>query len=113
MLAKALVYSDDITLGQVRERLDRGEYQLWTAQRDGVVEGAWCTRIAEYPSGKVCEIALCGGEHIERWLDLTVEPIALWAKGLGCRRLRIYGRKGWSKLLPEFKEVARVIERDI
>ncbi len=113
LLAKALVYSDDITLGQVRERLDRGEYQLWTAQREGVIDAAWCTRIADYPRGKVCEIALCGGEGIERWLELTIEPIALWAKDLGCVSLRIYGRKGWSKLLPDFREVSRVIERKI
>lgn len=113
LLAKALEYSDEITLGQVRERLDRGEYQLWTAQREGRIEGAWCTRLAEYPAFRVCEIVLCGGGDIDRWLDITVWPIAEWAKSVGCKKIRILGRKGWQRMLPEFREVYRVIEREI
>lgn len=113
LLAPAVALGATETLGQVREGLEAGRYQLWTAVRGNQIEGAWCTRLAEYASERVCEIVYCGGHDIERWLDITVEPVSWWARERGCKRIRIFGRRGWVKLLPEFREVLRVLERDI
>ena len=113
MLARAVAMADSMTLGDVRGQLDRGEQQLWmSVSPDGVIEGAWTTRIANYPGKRVCEIVLCGGNAVERWLEM-IEPVEWFAREMGCQKVRIFGRAGWLKVLKGFTEAYRVIERDL
>jgi hypothetical protein len=71
-----------------------GRSLLWPAWNGSGVESAAATILINSEIGKVCIITACGGSDMKRWLPLIGE-IETYAKSEGCKRVRIYGRKGW------------------
>jgi hypothetical protein len=70
------------------------------------------TQIVPYPQKKVLRIiSLAGSEFakIYAYLDM-VESFALRT---GCTALEMWGRKGWKKLLPEWKDSYIVFTKDL
>lgn len=76
-----------------------GEYILWIV-RNG--KAAVVLEISDYIRGKQCEIIMLGGEDMGGWVD-ELEEIEAWSKRIGCDRMMLTGRKGWQKILPEYK----------
>lgn len=78
------------TVEAVRAALERGEWQLW-----GDGRSIACTRIAEYPAGRVLFVTLASG---------GMESVApMWAAmrefgaAHGCRAGRAMTRPGWAR----------------
>ncbi|MGD9725259.1 MAG: hypothetical protein AB7R40_23580 [Nitrospiraceae bacterium] len=86
-----------------------GRALLWIVHGDGI-EAATVTRLDLTEHGKVCTILACGGLGRSRWLHLLGD-IEAYAKTEGCDGVRLYGRRGWKRALPDYREIGIVMER--
>ena len=92
----------------VRDDVMNGNAQLWPAPNAALV-----TRIEFYPTGiRACNEWLAGGDMDEL---LKLEPIiAEWAKTkIGCDRIYLAGRKGWARVLTDYKASHTVLRKDL
>lgn len=80
-----------------------GQCQLWIAGNP--IEAALVTAMTGGSNGKRLQLWFCGGRG--NWGDL-VETIAEAAHA----PLRIEGRAGWARVLPGFKQVGVILERE-
>ncbi len=74
----------------IAEGLKKGRFQLWPADDSVVV-----TEIIVYPRLKNLHFFLAGGDLDE--LRLMRPLIESWGKSMGCTRVSLAGREGWSK----------------
>lgn len=108
LLERALAaYGDTHTKDGIRERCRSGLAQLWTNGEAAIV-----TSIERYDTGlSECHQWLAGGE-----MDavLAMRPdIEAWAKSLGCTRMMIVGRKGWARVLPDYRPLAVTFAKEL
>jgi hypothetical protein len=83
---------------------------LWIAWNGARIEAAASTRIAMTDSGKVCTLVACGGGDRRRWMPM-LGKLEIYAKAEGCSRVRIFGRKGWTRVLKNYAVKHVVLER--
>ena len=100
----------------IRGHIERGTMQLWLAWADGEArpQGVWVTELLVSARGKLCNIVVLAGRAFERWHGLEAYLIE-WARGQGCVRLSLVGRRGWLRRLKGtgWGEAAVVMERQI
>lgn len=89
-----------------------GRSLLWIARNGRTVEAAAATILINSEIGKVCIITVCGGSGMKRWLPL-IEQIEGYAKREGCARVRIYGRKGWGRVLEGYEEKHIIMDKEL
>ena len=89
-----------------------GRSLLWVAWNGQEVAAAAATILIDSEIGKVCIITACGGRAMQRWLPLLAE-IENYARVEGCSRVRIYGRKGWLRLLEGFEEKHIIMDKEL
>src|SRR4051794_23059182 len=78
-----------------------GRSLVWLAWTGSAVKAAAATILINSEIGKVCIITACAGSDMKRWLPL-IDRIESYASDEGCKRVRIYGRKGWLRALDGF-----------
>jgi hypothetical protein len=89
-----------------------GDGLLWIAWNGSAVEAAATTSLIETDTEKVCVLTACGGENMRRWLSLLGE-IEDYAKAEGCSRVRIFGRKGWVRVLERYRIRNVILEKEL
>lgn len=107
------------TLEQVGQMIDRGDMHLWAVWSEGEtplgvdLKAVFTTEIdTGHAEGPVCWITLMGGSDVAEWLPLQPR-VEDWAVKNGCTRLRVMGRKGWSRILEDWKSIAIVFEKEL
>ena len=107
---------DDIYYSLIHEQLT-----LWVAvdKEDGII-GIMITQILFHPQYKVLALPLIGAKPhtINKWLDWSWQrgtPLLEYAKENNCKRLVLYGRKGWLRVLNKinWKEGYTVMTKNI
>jgi len=70
------------------------------------------TQFAIYPQKNILRIISMAGEDFEeiRGFQDMVEAFAIKS---GCSALEMWGRKGWKKLLPDWKDTYIVYTKDL
>ena len=98
--------------GEVEKDILRGGQLLWLAWNGEAIEAAATTQLTRIGDRKVCTLTACAGEHRERWLPLfgTIEA---YAKAEGCAVMRVFGRKGWSRVLDGYRVEHVVLEKEL
>lgn len=89
-----------------------GRSLLWIAWNGETIEAAAATVLIRSEIGKVCIITACGGRGIERWLPL-IGGIEAYARNEGCSRFRIYGRRGWQRVLEGFEQKHVIMDKEL
>jgi hypothetical protein len=89
-----------------------GRSLLWVAWNGSVIESAAATVLINSESGKVCIITVCGGSGMERWLHLAGQ-IEDYARREGCAWVRIYGRKGWLRVLNGYEQKHVIMDKEL
>jgi hypothetical protein len=93
-----------------------GDALLWLAlSADGAdihIDAVAATRLELTEAGKVCVIVVCGGRNMPRWLPL-IAGIEAYANAEGCRSVRIYGRKGWLRVLDGYRQTHVIMEKEL
>jgi hypothetical protein len=85
-----------------------GRSLLWLAYDGLIVHAAAVTELHD----GICEIVACGGEGLSQFLPL-INDLEQYAKDENCKAMRIIGRKGWVRILKEYKTKAIIIERPL
>ena len=94
------------------EYLTEGEMQLWVAADNDNILACMVTQIAPYPSKRVLRIIALGGVEMEKWIEFLPD-IEHWAMGMGCSSLEAWGRKGWLKILTDWKCSYHILTKDL
>ncbi len=105
LLQTALDRQDTHRLVDVLDALEQGQAQLWTTENSCAV-----TEIIEYPSGaRKARIWLAAGKRAE--LLSMLRDIEIWAKDERCTSVYIVGRRGWKRILKDYKEPHTMLEK--
>ena len=101
----------ELSEDEAKEQCLDGRAQLWIAWSDHC-EAVAMTHLIPTPSGLVCVLAACGGENRTRWLGL-LEQIEQWARTEDCKAMRIFGRKGWAKVLHGYRVERLILDKEL
>jgi hypothetical protein len=85
---------------------------VWGYQDNGAIRGVCITQIYQHLRGKYCAVFVAVGDL----MPILHDGLALiedWARGLDCAAIEIIGRKGWLRVLPEYRERAVVLEKNL
>ena len=92
----------------IRKRLANAEALLWVATDGTCIAGAGVTELVTSYNQKICDIVAWSTDSHNNALLKTIED---FARAEGCSKVRLIGRKGWAKRLPEFKLKAVIMEK--
>jgi len=84
-----------------------GLHLIWLAWDGKKIRGVALTGLV----GDACEIIAAAGER-KQFMHL-ISVLEDYARAENRKRMRIIGRKGWKRLLPEYKQTAVVLERTL
>lgn len=94
----------------VERRLFNGEAVLWIAY-NGSPAAAGVTWIEEFPQCRDLNMAFAGGEM--KAIQELVKMGEDYARAEGCHGMRCYGRRGWSRALPGYKEISTISRKEL
>ena len=94
------------------EPLTHGDMQLWVVVENKHVNAALVTQIIPYPQKKVLRLISLAGENFQEIKDF-LEMVEVFALKNGCTALEMWGRKGWKKLLSDWKDSYIVFTKDL
>ena len=92
----------------VRQEILSGEQLLWVAGQPPT--GAGSTQLIAVDGRKVCVIVTWSGEG---WPSAALEQIEAYARAEGCSAIRLYGRPGWKRVLPDYGLKCVVLDREL
>jgi hypothetical protein len=102
----------DWTADALRELLLRGEALLWVLWDGQALCAACVTEAVGVPRGRILRVLACGGRRLRNWVE-ALAPIEAYARDLGCRAIRIEGRRGWQRVLPDYRLAWICIEKEL
>lgn len=89
-----------------------GRNLLWLVWDGTEVYAACVTSLGIANGKKFCTIVACGGRQMLLWRHL-IDRIEKFARDEGCKSLAIMGRRGWSKIYPDFALTSTTIEKEL
>jgi hypothetical protein len=95
------------------EILTQGAMQLWVATEDNNIIIAMVTQIIAYPQKKVLRVIAIAGEKFIEAHNQFNALVEVFAIRVGCSSMELWGRKGWKKMLPEWKDSYIVFTKDL
>lgn len=111
-LVKAGVLRTDLShFDEIESDVLAGRSLLWLGWY-GHIEAAVTTTLLQSNTGKVCVITAAGGRGLARWEPL-LERIEAYAKAEGCDRVRLFGRKGWRRLMRQYELSHIILEKGL
>lgn len=112
LIRSAIDYTGLNDFSDIETDILYGDQLLWLASENNSIEAAATTQIAKVNNQKICVLTACAGHHRERWLPLF-EKIEQFAKNEGCVSMRIYGRKGWERVLNGYRVAHVILEKEL
>lgn len=115
LLRKAHTRTGFALFSDLQRDILTGRSLVWLAWNGESIEAAAATELHPTDGGLVCAIRACGGSDdadIKQWLPL-LERIEQFAKAEGCARMRLVGRKGWLRVLEDYREKHVVLEKEL
>ena len=103
LIAKPLVRTGaikDYHPEDIRQFCKDGSMQCWLAHEDGQILAVGITQVIVYPQRRVLGVPFIGAEDgsINSWFE-HLESLLEFAEEQGCEALRVWGRRGWERLL--------------
>ena len=100
---------DDIHKLIIDKKMD-----CWIVWENDEIQLALTTEIVQYPRRKGLNIFLAGGTlPIGEEFGEFLSVIEQWGKDQGCTVCTLDGRKGWLKLLPDYKVQRTLLARNL
>jgi hypothetical protein len=107
MIRAAIERTNLSDFADIEKQVLAGEQLLWLAVSDHI-EAAATTHL----SRNVCTLTACSGHQRERWLPLF-KKIEQYAVAEGCETMRIFGRKGWERILDGYRAEYVILEKQL
>jgi hypothetical protein len=104
----------EYSTGDIKKSCKSKDMQLWV-KLSKEVEGAFITKISEYPQKNILCVLLLGGKNFSRWRDEADVLLNAFGKENKCEYVELFGRKGWGKVLKDldYKEQTRLFAKEI
>jgi hypothetical protein len=102
LIHRAVKRTDLSHIRDIADDVLRGDGLLWIAWDGHTVKAAATTSLIRTERNLVCMLTACGGDDMRLWLPLLAK-IEAYAKAEGCACVRIYGRKGWARVLDGYR----------
>ncbi len=99
------------SFAELEKQVFDGSSLLWAAWED-VIHAVCVTQIQETEAGRICVIQACGGRGSSSWLFL-LDEIEKYARDSGCICIRLFGRRGWTRKLPDYKARKVILEKEL
>ncbi len=112
LIQRAIVTTGLSAFASIERDILLGASLLWLAWDGSVIEAAAATSLQQTDAGKVCIITACAGTGMTRWLPL-IGGIEAYARAEGCRCVRIFGRRGWGRVLDGYEERYAIIDKPL
>jgi hypothetical protein len=109
-LERAMRRGDCGDYAAVRRAVHDGGMLLWLAWDGTAIIAAAVTELARLNGRKICTIVACGGEGWPRFGAL-IAGLEKFARAEGCEAVRIVGRKGWARVLPDYAIKRIILEK--
>jgi hypothetical protein len=88
-------------------------WQAWSAGTPPRIDVIVLTHVVQYPNVRALQALLCFGKRAEEVISVGEAFFEKEAVANGCGLLEIVGRRGWGKLLPNFREDSVVFSKRI
>ena len=113
ILARVVSRSEgELETEDILDLVTEGRMQLWIVAENKEIIAALVTQIITYPQKKVLRLVSLAGEDFNKFKHF-LDMVQSFAIRKGCTALELWGRKGWKKLLPEWKSEYIVYTKDI
>jgi hypothetical protein len=110
---RALVW---IAIARADIRAETPVFAGWCRKRpDGnstAIKAAAVTQLSAVNGARFCTIVACGGRDRVEWLPLLA-GLEHYARAENCKAMRIFGRRGWERLLPDYKAARVLLEKEL
>ena len=110
LIRSAIDYTELNDFSDIETDVLYGDQLLWLAYENKSIEAAATTQIIKVRNQKVLILTACAGHDRGRWLPLF-EKIEQFGRDEGCKRCRIYGRKGWERVLNGYRVEHVILEK--
>lgn len=110
LLCSATTRTGLSAFAEIERDILSGKALLWIAWNGSAIEAAASTSLQQTDAGKVCVITACAGADMARWL-LLIGSIEAYARDEGCTCVRIFGRKGWARVLDGYRQTHAIIDK--
>jgi hypothetical protein len=112
LVARAMRRGGMGAFADVERSLGQGRALVWLAWDGKDILAAAVTQLDLIDGVKLCTIVACGGQRFARFGHL-IRGLERYAEAEGCTRVRICGRKGWARLLPDYRIQRVIIEKEL
>jgi len=89
-----------------------GAHLLWLAADTRAIHADAVSALSVVNGERFCTIVACGGRGRALWLSL-IAVLEDFARAEGCRAIRILGRRGWARLLPDYVTTRILLEKPV
>jgi hypothetical protein len=111
-IRRAAERDDRSDVSRIAQDLHDGSALLWLAWDGKSICAAAVTQLNIANGRKFCTITACGGRGHKRWLSL-ISALERFAIEEGCTSVRINGRRGWARVLPDYRLHSIVLEKEL
>ena len=113
ILARVVSRSEgELETGDILGLVTEGHMQLWIVAENKEIIAALVTQIITYPQKRILRLVSLAGEDFNKFKHF-LDMVQSFAIQKDCTALELWGRKGWKKLLPEWKSEYIVYTKDI
>jgi hypothetical protein len=116
LLRKAILRTSLSAFADIERDILEGRALLWLAVGGAddrlVIDAVASTSLQQTDAGKVCVITACAGAGMSHWLPL-IAGIEAYAREEDCACVRIFGRKGWLRVLRGFREKHVILDKEL
>jgi len=89
-----------------------GDMQLWVVVNDTKLQATVITQIIDYPRKTILRVLCLGGRGLKEWYHLFYQ-IEDFAKSNNCSAIEAWARKGFEKMLPDWKSSYQVLTKEL
>lgn len=102
-----------LTAGDIGNALMAGGFCMFVVTDENrSIQATVLTEFAYYPRKKICRIVGCVGRDMAAWVH-HLDDIHEWARGHGCDAMQNIARKGYAKVLKDYKFTHILLEYDL
>jgi hypothetical protein len=111
-IEKALIRGGLGDLEDIKSKVIGGQMLLWLVMDGNDVVATLVTQLCIFNGDKCGTIVVCSGDGFEHYEHMQ-ERLYDFFRAEGCRYVRVLGRPGWQRRLPEYHVRAVVLEKEL
>ena len=112
LIRSAIDYTELSDFSDIENEVLYGDQLLWLAWDGKSIEAAATTKIIKVNNRKILILVACAGHNRNSWMPLR-EKIEQYGKDEACDRVRLFGRKGWERALPDYHVEHVIMEKGL